>query len=135
MSYFESGARAREAGVRGAIVRIGDQPSITAAPGVQIQPVAGGRLLVARVTLEPHSEAPVHTHDEEQMGIVVSGWLDFDMDGEVRRLLPGDVYHAPPGVPHGARAGDELCVVVDVFSPPRAALIAFLAQTAGQDGA
>ena len=60
MSYFARPARSgREAGVRGAIVRIGDQPSITAAQGVQIEPVAGGRLLLARVTLDPHSEAPV----------------------------------------------------------------------------
>lgn len=131
MTYFETGGSGREPGVRGAIVSIGDQPSITAAPGIHIQPVAGTRLLLARGTLDPHSEAPIHTHDEEQMGIVVSGWLDFDSDGEVTRMLPGDVYHVPPGVPRGARTGGEPCVVVDVFSPPRAALLARLAQNDG----
>lgn len=62
--------------------------------------------------------------------MVVSSWLDFEIGGEVRWVLPGDLYHVPPGVPHGARTGDEPCVVVDVFSPPRAALVALIAQAA-----
>ena len=67
------------------------------------------------------------------MGIVVSGSGDFDLDGEIRRVVPGDTYHAPPGVPHGLRAGAEGCVVIDVFSPPRAALVELIAQGLSSD--
>jgi quercetin dioxygenase-like cupin family protein len=95
--------------------------------------VAGARLLLCRVTIDPDHEAPVHTHDEEQMGIVVSGSGDFELDGETRRVVPGDTYHAPPGVSHGLRAGAEGCVVIDVFSPPRAALVELMAQAEPPD--
>jgi quercetin dioxygenase-like cupin family protein len=126
MAYFDSGARPSDPNLRGAIVTHGEQPQVTPAPGVTFHVVAGSRLLVAWVAVEPHSEVPVHSHDEEQMGTVVSGWVDFELDGEVTRVFPGDVYHAPPGVPHGARTGDEPCTVIDVYSPPRAALLALL---------
>jgi len=124
-SYFGS-ATGRAEGVAGRFAPIDGQPTITPSPGVHIQPLSGAAVMLSRVTLEPGSAAPVHTHDEEQMGIVISGSGDFELDGEVRRVGPGDTYHAPPGVPHGVVAGPEGCVVVDVFSPPRAALLEFL---------
>lgn len=133
-SYFSSGAAARDEEVRGRFLPIDGQPTITPAPGVHLQPVAGDRLLLSRARFEPHSEAPVHTHDEEQMGMVLSGSGDFELDGETRRVGPGDVYHAPPGVPHGLRAGAEGCVVLDVFSPPRAALLEFLSRVDSGEG-
>jgi quercetin dioxygenase-like cupin family protein len=120
--YFGS-ATARAEGVEGRFAPIDSQPTITPSPGVHLQPVPGARLLLCRVTIDPHCEAPVHTHEEEQMGIVVSGSGDFHLDGATRRVGPGDTYHAPPGVDHGLRAGPEGCVVIDVFSPPRAALM------------
>jgi quercetin dioxygenase-like cupin family protein len=125
--YFGS-ATSRAEGAEGRFAPIDGQPTITPSPGVHIQPVPGAQILLCRVTFEPDSEAPVHTHDEEQMGIVLSGSGDFDLDGEVRRVGPGDTYHAPPGVPHGLVSGPEGCVVIDVFSPPRAALMELLAQ-------
>ena len=128
--YFGSATAAREEGARGRFAPIDAQPTISPSPGVHIQPVAGARLLLARVTIDPHSEAPVHVHDEEQMGIVLSGSGDFELDGETRRVVPGDTYHAPPGVPHGLRAGAEGCLVIDAFSPPRAALLELMAEAA-----
>jgi Uncharacterized conserved protein, contains double-stranded beta-helix domain len=126
--YFGS-ATARAEGVEGRFAPIDGRPTITPTPGVHIQPVPGARLLLCRVTFEPHSEAPVHTHDEEQMGIVLSGSGDFHLDRETRRVGPGDTYHAPPGVPHGLLAGADGCVVIDIFSPPRAALMELLEAT------
>ncbi len=123
--YFGSSA-ARAEGAEGRFAPIDSQPTITPIPGVHIQPVPGDRLLLCRVTIDPHSEAPVHTHDEEQMGIVLSGSGDFHLDGQTRQVGPGDTYHAPPGVAHGLLAGAERCTVIDVFSPPRAALMDLL---------
>ena len=79
--------------------------------------------MLSYVTMAPHAVAAVHTHDEEQIGLVISGTCEFELDGMTRTLGPGDAYHAPPGVPHGARTGDAECVIVDVFSPPRQALL------------
>lgn len=125
--YFGS-ATAKAEGVEGRFAPIDGQPTLTPSPGVHIQPVPGARILLCRVTIDPGSEAPVHTHDEEQMGIVLSGSGDFHLDGVIQQVGPGDTYHAPPGVAHGLLAGPEGCTVIDVFSPPRAALMELLAR-------
>ncbi|MGH2758394.1 MAG: cupin domain-containing protein [Actinomycetota bacterium] len=121
--YFGQDSSGRAPGAAGRYVAIDDQPEVEAAPGVRIRAVAGGALMLSYVRLDPRSEAATHTHDEEQMGIVLSGRCTFSLDGDVRELHTGDVYHAPPGVPHGAATGDEPCEILDLFAPPRAALL------------
>ena len=38
---------------------------------------------------------------------------------EVREVGPGDMLHAPSGVPHGGEIlGDEPVIFIDVYSPP-----------------
>jgi quercetin dioxygenase-like cupin family protein len=91
--------------------------------GLAFQPVLGERLLVNFVRFEPRTTAPVHTHEEEQVSIMVEGELEFDLDGDVRTLRPGSAVVIPPHVPHGARTLDSTCFEIDVFSPPRRALI------------
>ncbi|MEM9041962.1 MAG: cupin domain-containing protein [Actinomycetota bacterium] len=76
----------------------------------------------------------LHQHEShEQLGIIVRGALDFrigDPDSDVRQVLrAGDVYLAPERVWHGDSVfvgDDELdeCWILDVFSPPRADLVA-----------
>ena len=43
-------------------------------------------------------------------------------------LRPGQVAVMPPFVPHAARTHDQPSVEIDVFSPPRQALLALLDQ-------
>lgn len=121
MTYFSDSATSQASG--GIYSRLGELPLVNAGNGVTLRPLAGERLMLSHVTIAPHGEAAVHTHDEEQLGLVVSGSCEFVLDGDVRQLTAGDIYHAPPGVPHGARTGDEECVIVDLFSPPRRALL------------
>jgi quercetin dioxygenase-like cupin family protein len=123
--YFGA-AGTRPDGSTGRFTDLDEHAPIEAAPGVVLRAVAGTGVMLSHVTIASNSEAPVHTHDEEQMGVVLSGNCDFEVDGEVRRLGPGDVYVAGPGVPHGVRTGDEECVVLDVFAPPRQALLDLL---------
>jgi len=76
----------------------------------------------------------LHHHTEnEQLGIVVRGALDFrigEPDCQDRVVLnAGDVYLAPLEVWHGDSVfiGDDEygeCWILDVFAPPRADLIA-----------
>lgn len=113
--------------VPGRFARIDERPAIEVSPGVVLRAVPGTALMVSHVTIEPDCVAEAHTHDEEQMGLVVEGTCEFILDDERRTLSPGDVYWAPPGVVHGARAVGGRCVIVDVFSPPRAALMVLLA--------
>jgi quercetin dioxygenase-like cupin family protein len=104
------------------LVRGEELPNVVLTTGITAAALLGERLNINVVTLGPGAVAPVHTHDEEQMGYVVSGSCDFFDDEHSERLGPGDTYHAPPGATHGARAHDEGCLIIDVFSPPRAGL-------------
>lgn len=69
-----------------------------------------------------------HHTDNEQLGIIVRGHLDFrigDEDPDERTVLKaGDVYLAPRHVWHGDSifGGDDEygeCWILDVFAPPR----------------
>jgi quercetin dioxygenase-like cupin family protein len=91
--------------------------------GLRFQPVLGEGLMVNFVRFEPHTEAPVHWHDEEQISYVIDGELEFEVAGEQRLLRRGEAVVIPPNVPHGARTHDGPCLEVDVFHPPRRALL------------
>ena len=104
-------------------VDIGKIAPIEIVPGLVFRPVLGERLLVNFVWFEPNTEAPVHTHEEEQVVVVLEGEIEFDVDGDVRMLRPGEAIHLPPHVPHGARTLESSCYEMDIFSPPRRALV------------
>ena len=52
--------------------------------------------------IEPIGELPPHSHGE-QWGIVVEGEMKLTIGGETKRYVPGDSYHIPAGVVHGAK--------------------------------
>jgi len=69
----------------------------------------------------------MHHHVEQQIAIVLSGELAFTVGGESRVMRAGDCVVIPPHVPHGGVAGPQGCTVVDVFTPPRAAIESLMA--------
>ena len=100
-----------------------DREPIEMVPGLTFQPVLGDKLLVNFVSLEPHTVAPVHWHEEEQITFVIDGEFEFEVAGEKRILKRGDSVVIPPNVPHGARTLDSSCLEVDAFHPPRRGLL------------
>lgn len=131
MSDYFAGEAVRAPGAVGTYGSVDDVPEVEAAPGVRIRAVAAGALMLSYVRIDSHSEAAAHVHDEEQMGIVLSGECVFSLDAEERTMRTGDTYHAPAGVPHGARTSDVPCEILDVFTPPRSALIELIRQAGG----
>jgi quercetin dioxygenase-like cupin family protein len=103
-----------------------DTPRAEYIDGLTFNPVVGERVMASFARYQPHTEAPVHAHAEEQFTIVLEGELEFELDGDVRLVRPGQVVVIPPFVPHGARTRDQPCLEIDVFSPPRQALLALL---------
>ena len=92
-------------------------------PGLLFRPVLGERTMLNFVSFAPHTEAPMHVHEEEQIVLVLEGEFEFDIAGEVRTMRAGDVAVVPSWVRHGARTVDTSCREVDVFNPPRRSLL------------
>ncbi|MGH2531042.1 MAG: cupin domain-containing protein [Thermomicrobiales bacterium] len=105
-----------------------DLPTFAPITGLYMQSMTGGRIMVNWVTIEPNQAVPRHQHPHEQAGVMLEGTLALTIGDETRTLRPGDAYAIPPDLPHNAVAGDEGCVVLDIFSPPRDDYIAMVDQ-------
>ncbi|MCA1685729.1 MAG: cupin domain-containing protein [Planctomycetia bacterium] len=88
-------------------------------PGVTICTNAGDAMMLSLVTFEPDSAVPDHSHPHEQMGVMISGRLEFTVAGLTRVLGTGDSWRIPGGVVHSVRALDGPAVALDVFHPVR----------------
>lgn len=71
----------------------------------------------------PGTIFPEHSHDSEQITLVLEGEIDFSYGGGTVTLRPGDVIAIPANEPHSARTGALACRAVDAWSPPRAAFL------------
>ena len=56
-------------------------------PGVEIRTTAGHQLMLSVVRFEPGSVVPDHSHPHEQMGMMISGRLEFTVDDTTRAHL------------------------------------------------
>jgi quercetin dioxygenase-like cupin family protein len=99
-------------------VKRDDVPPFSLLPGITMQSVAGARIMLTWVTIEPNQTVPQHQHPQEQAGTVLEGILSLTILGETHELKPGDAYTIPPNLPHSAFS-KEGCKVLDVFSPSR----------------
>jgi quercetin dioxygenase-like cupin family protein len=88
-------------------------------PGVEIRTAAGDQLMLSVVRFEPRALVPDHSHPHEQMGMLLSGRLEFTVGGETRVLGPGDLWRIPGGTVHRVQALDEPALALDVFHPVR----------------
>jgi quercetin dioxygenase-like cupin family protein len=88
-------------------------------PGVTLCASAGQSLMLSVVDLEPDAQVLEHSHPHEQMGILISGSLEFTIGGFTRLLHPGDIWRIPGGVPHSCIARGGPVRALDVFSPIR----------------
>lgn len=84
------------------------------------------RMNVQRFAIEPGATVPAHSHEQEQLGYVVSGELTFLVgdgdDPEEVVVGAGDSFALDAHETHGVEnRGDVTAEGVDVFSPPRIA--------------
>lgn len=80
--------------------------------------VYGRQTLLTEVKLEKGAVIPAHSHPHEQTGYLVSGQMDFLVDGTHIIANPGDSWNIAGDLEHGATAL-QASVVVEVFSPVR----------------
>jgi quercetin dioxygenase-like cupin family protein len=87
--------------------------------GVDGRVVHGERVTLGIVELEPDAVVPEHAHENEQLGLCLSGTVRFRIGDETRELRPGMTWSIPANVPHEVHTGPEGAVLIDVFSPVR----------------
>lgn len=80
--------------------------------------VYGQHTLMVKARLESGAVIPPHQHPHEQTGYMISGQMDFLVDGERYIANPGDSWSIAGDVEHSATALEE-SVVLEVFSPVR----------------
>ena len=79
----------------------------TLAPGVTAKIASGEKMMLSLVTLAPDAVVPTHSHPHEQMGLMVSGTMEFTIEGETRLFSGNEMYFVPGGVPHAVKAGSR----------------------------
>jgi quercetin dioxygenase-like cupin family protein len=87
--------------------------------GIIGRSVHGERITLGVIELEANAVVPEHSHENEQLGIVVRGSVRFRVGDESRELGPGGTWRIPANVPHEVSVGPEGAVVIDVFAPIR----------------
>lgn len=87
--------------------------------------LCGDRVMLSFVDMPANSYADPHSHaDTEQVTIILKGAADFVVEGVVYSVSEGDVLIFGPDEVHGAYVGARGARVLDVFTPPRADLLA-----------
>ena len=82
------------------------------------QMVTGEKAMMARVYLKQGAVVPAHKHESEQITFVLSGALEFEMEGKKIVVHTGEVLLIPSWVVHSAVALEDTDDL-DVFSPIR----------------
>jgi 4-hydroxy-4-methyl-2-oxoglutarate aldolase len=89
------------------------------APGLAARIFAGERVMLSVVTVAPNAAGDVHSHPQEQWGVLLEGDGVRIQDGVEIPVGLGDFWRTPSRVSHGFRAGPRGARLLDVFSAPR----------------
>ena len=80
--------------------------------------VHGEKTLMGQFRIARGSAIPAHSHPHEQTGIMISGKLRWNVDGETWETVTGDSWCLPGGLEHSAEALED-SIIIEVFSPVR----------------
>ncbi|MDP6014266.1 MAG: cupin domain-containing protein [Alphaproteobacteria bacterium] len=89
------------------------------AEGLETRVFPGENVMLSVVRMAPNKSGSMHSHAEEQWGVMLEGSGVRIQDGIEHPVAAGDFWQSPGHVEHGLRAGSEGALVLDIFSPPR----------------
>jgi quercetin dioxygenase-like cupin family protein len=87
--------------------------------GILSRAVHGNEMTLTLLELEPSFEVPEHSHPNEQIGILIEGFVTFRIGDETEDVRPGGTWRILANVPHSVKTGPDGAVIVEAFSPPR----------------
>ncbi len=88
-------------------------------PGAQMWAVALEKAMLTYFELAPDTRFPEHSHEAEQITMVLQGDLTFRYGSETVTLKQGEVIAIPANVRHSVITGARPCRAVDAWSPVR----------------
>jgi quercetin dioxygenase-like cupin family protein len=88
--------------------------------GILARTVHSELVTLALLELDPDCVVPEHSHENEQVGLMIRGFATFTVGGETREVHSGGSWRIRANVPHSVVTGPEGAVLVEVFSPIRA---------------
>lgn len=106
------------------VVKYSDTPLMQLNPGASNHIVSSERMTVSFVSLEPDVRITPHRHEPEQICIVLGGACDFNIEGKLYHCEEGDCCTVPSYIEHGNYSSERGLFMIEVFSPPRADMIA-----------
>ena len=80
--------------------------------------ISGEKAMIAQVFLKKDAVVPEHHHESEQITYILSGALEFQIEGKTLVVSAGQVLRIPSHVPHAAVALEDT-LDLDIFSPIR----------------
>ena len=80
--------------------------------------VHGEKTLMGQFKIAKGSIIPTHSHPHEQTGVMISGKLRFNVNGEISDVETGDTWCLLGNIEHSAEAVED-SVIIEVFSPIR----------------
>src|ERR1700755_3587004 len=96
-------------------IRWSDVPSEKLNPLLERQFVVGDQIMVSRLQLKKNSIVPEHNHYQDQVTHVLSGLLQFHINGETVVIGAGELLFIPPHMPHSVLTLEDT-VAVDTFT-------------------
>lgn len=109
-------------------------PSLQLGTGALAHLYASKNMTVSFIVQEPHCTFPVHSHEPEEIIVVLEGERDAVIDGKLYRIKAGDIVTVPSGARHGTYTHESGCKVIEIFAPPRLDLLARLELAQSQKG-
>jgi quercetin dioxygenase-like cupin family protein len=80
--------------------------------------ITGDKAMVAQVFISKGAVVPEHHHESEQITYILTGALQFEIEGRQIVVSAGQVLRIPSDVPHSAVALEDT-LDLDIFSPIR----------------
>jgi quercetin dioxygenase-like cupin family protein len=99
--------------------RTQELPAVEMLPGVTRRAVYLDDVMLTFFDFTPNAVVPEHDHPHQQITWIVSGAMEFNLDGEKQMLLAGDGVLIPPNMRHSAVILDGPCRALDAWHPIR----------------
>ncbi len=85
--------------------------------GAKLWSVALGKAMLTYFEVEPHARFERHSHEAEQITLVLDGELFFEFDDRPVKVSAGEVIAIPSQLPHAVYAKHAPVRAIDAWSP------------------